>query len=268
MVIGCISYALSVRTFLIPCEIVGGGVSGAASLIHILTGLPAGVFIIAINLPILVMGFRLMGYKFIIRCLITTVVLGLFTDILAFVPKITDNPLLAAMYGGILQGIGIGLFIKFEVSSGGTELLGRVIQHKIKIGSIATYVALLDALVVIVAAVVMKNPENVLYALILIFISAKVSDAIVLGINSSKFCYIITDFPQEIAENLLKNSPRGVTLLNGTGMYTKTPKGVLISCVKSNQFSQLKQIVKELDPHAFVIVTSANEVYGKGFRSF
>ncbi len=267
MVIGCFCYSLSLQMFLIPNEIVGGGVSGAASLINILTGLPAGLFIVLINLPILVFGFRLMGWKFILRCFITTAVLGGTTELLAiFVEPITDNGILAAAYGGILQGIGIGLFIRYETSSGGTELLGRLTNHVIPIGSIATHVAVFDALVVILGAIVLKNPENILYALILIFVSAKVSDLIVMGLEKAKLCYIITTKAEEISDYLISHSPRGITLLNGEGMYSKEPKGVLLTCVKSKQIAALKVSVKKLDEGAFVIVTDANEVYGKGFK--
>ncbi len=267
MVLGCFSYALSLQMFLIPNEIVGGGVSGAASLIEIITGLPAGLFIVLINLPILFFGFRLMGWKFIIRCFITTASLGLATEILSwFVPSITKNPILAAAYGGILQGIGIGLFIKYETSSGGTELLGRITHHIIPFGSIPTHVAIFDALVVILGAVILHNPENILYALILIFISAKVSDLIVLGLNSGKMCYIISNKAEEIAEYLISHSPRGVTLVNGEGMYSKQPKGVLLTCIKNTQISIVKASIKEIDENAFVIVTNATEVFGKGFK--
>lgn len=266
MVIGCISYSLSLCVFLIPNAIVGGGVSGAASLINIMTGLPAGVFIVVINVPILAFGFKMMGWQFILRCLVTTVTLGLCTELLAFLPALTDNPVLAAMYGGILQGFGIGLFIRYETSSGGTELLGRLTHHVLPFGSIATHVALFDGLVVLLGAIVMKNPENVLYALILIFVSAKVSDMIVLGLDKAKLCYIITDKAEEISDYLLSHSPRGVTLIQGEGMYSKKPHGVLLTCVKKNQITALKASVKQLDENAFVIVCEANEVYGKGFH--
>lgn len=266
MVIGCICYSLSLCIFLIPNQIVGGGVSGAASLINIVTGLPAGVFIVLINAPILLLGFRLMGWKFILRCLLTTVTLGLCTEIFAFLPALTDNPILAAAYGGILQGVGIGLFIRYETSSGGTELLGRITQRVLHFGSIATHTAFFDGLVVVIGAFVMQNPENVLYALILIFVSAKVSDMIVLGLDKAKLCYIITDKAEEISDFLIAHSPRGVTLLQGEGMYSKKPHGVLLTCVKKNQIVALKSSVKQLDENAFVIVCEANEVYGKGFH--
>ena len=272
MILGCLSYAASLGVFLIPNEIVGGGVSGAASLIQILTGWPAGIFIVLINVPILIFGFRLMGWEFIIRCFITTTALGLCTELWDFLAEqttlnqLTKNPLLAALYGGLLQGVGIGLFIKYETSSGGTELLGRITHHVMPFGSIATHVALFDGIVVIVGAFALENPENVLHALILIFVSAKVSDLIVMGLSKAKMCYIITTKAEEISEYLIAHSPRGVTLINGEGMYSRQPKGVLLTCVKSHQIEALKNMVKQLDDGAFVIVCDANEVYGKGFN--
>lgn len=272
MVLGCICYALSLGVFLIPNKIVGGGVSGAASLIQIVTGLPAGIFIVAINLPILIFGFKLMGWKFILRCFITTATLGLCTEVLGYVAvitkleQITTNPILASLYGGLLQGVGIGFFIKYETSSGGTELLGRLTHHVLPFGSIATHVAVFDGLVVVLGAFILKNPENVLHALILIFVSAKVSDLIIMGLSKAKLCYVITTKAEEISDFLIAHSPRGITLIQGEGMYSKTPKGVLMTCVKSHQIESLKTMVKQLDPDCFVIVCDANEVYGKGFN--
>lgn len=174
--------------------------------------------------------------------------------------------MLAALYGGLLQGIGIGLFIKYETSSGGTELLGRITHHVIPFGSIATHVALFDGVVVIVGAFALENSENILHALILIFVSAKVSDLIVMGLTKSKMCYIITTKAQEISEYLISHSPWGVTLINGEGMYSKQPRGVLLTCIKNHQIESLKNMVKQLDQNAFLIVCDANEVYGKGFN--
>ena len=272
MIVGCLCYAASLGVFLIPNEIVGGGISGAASLIQIITGLPAGIFIVLINVPILIFGFRLMGWKFIIRCFITTATLGLCTELWTFLAEqttlnqLTRNPLLAALYGGLLQGIGIGLFIKYETSSGGTELLGRITHHVMPFGSIATHVALFDGIVVIAGAFALENSENILHALILIFLSAKVSDLIVMGLTKSKMCYIITTKEQEISEYLITHSPRGVTLINGEGMYSKQPRGILLTCIKNHQIESLKNMVKQLDQNAFLIVCDANEVYGKGFN--
>lgn len=279
MILACICYALSLRMFLIPNNIVGGGVSGAASLIEIVSSgvLKAGWFIFILNAPIIIMGIKLMGWRFIINCFITYTTLALMTEAIDLFDKYVlsiqfqnIDKILASLYGGILQGVGIGLFIKFEMSSGGTELLGRITHHFIPVSSIATHVALFDAIVVLLAAIFLPNGagvENILYALILIFVSAKVSDLIVLGLSKSKLCYIITDKAEEISKYLIEHSPRGVTLVKGEGMYSHTEKGVLLTCVKFNQVVALKKWIKELDEKAFVIVTDANEVYGQGFAN-
>ena len=273
MILACLCYGLSLQAFLIPNNIVGGGISGAASLIHILSGLPTGIFIVAFNLPILIFGFKMMGWKFILRSFITTASLSLMTEFWALMAKFADvlncftsDSILASVYGGILQGIAIGLFIKYETSSGGTELLGRLTHKFVPFGTIATHVAIFDGLVVVLGAIALQSLENIFYALILIFVSAKVSDIIVVGLARAKLCYIITDKSELVGEYLVKHSPRGVTLMSGMGMYSKTPKGVLITCVKSTQIAALKSSIKSLDENAFVIVCEANEVYGKGFN--
>lgn len=274
MIVGCLSYALSLKAFLEPNGITGGGVSGAASLIHLLWDLPTGVFIAAINVPILIMGLKKMGWRFIVRCLITTASLSLATEFWQWIlpsrevlfNTITDDGILAALYGGVLQGVGIGLFIKYETSSGGTELLGRLTHGLIPFGTIATHVALFDGAVVIMGALALTRLENILFALILIFVSAKVSDLVVMGVAKAKLCYIITEKGEEISDFLIHHSPRGVTMVDGEGMYTKTPKNVLLTCIKNSQITALKGMVKQLDENAFVIVCDANEVYGKGFN--
>lgn len=265
MLLGCVSYALSLNLFLVPNHIVGGGVTGASTLISYLTDWNIGLMSIALNLPILLLGLRLEGLRFILNCLLTSTVLGVITDLTAGIPAMTNDPLLASLYGGLAQGIGIGLFVKYLVSSGGTELLARILHAKWEAVSIPVMIAVLDALIVIVGAIVLKNPENVLYALIIIVVSAAVSNLIVVGLNAAKLCYIITDHDRELAKVLVENSPRGVTLMQGVGAYTNAPHGVLLTCVKNNQLTQLRSIVRGTDPNAFVIVTNANEVRGKGF---
>ena len=201
--------------------------------------------------------------------LLSDALLGLqepLRDLLAFLPQVTDQPLLGALYGGVLQGVAIGLFVKYAVSSGGTELLGRVLRPLLPGLTIPQVIALLDGAVVLAGAVVLHNPENVLYALIVILVSSRVSDMVITGFAKSKLCYIITDRPEEVADLLLQNSPRGVTNLNGTGMYARAPKGVLMTCVKARQLGQLKQLVSAVDPDAFVIVSETTEVLGKGFK--
>lgn len=268
MLLGCVAYGLSTSIFLAPNAIVAGGVSGLSVLINLLNDkIPVGMISIAINIPILLLGLKFCGWKFILRCLLTITCLGVATDLLALLPPITDDPILSSLYGGVCQGIGIGLFVRYEFSSGGTELLGRVISRFVKFLKIPVCVGILDAIVVILGAVVTKNPDNMLYALIVVFVSTKVSEVVLVGLEKSKLCIIISDKGEEISDVLLHNSPRGVTMLDGQGMYTKEKHNVLLTCVKNRQLTQLKQLVKSVDENAFIIVNESVEVRGKGFQS-
>ncbi|MBR2988302.1 MAG: YitT family protein, partial [Clostridia bacterium] len=166
---------------------------------------------------------------------------------------------------GVCQGIGIGLFVRYEFSSGGTELLGRIFARIFKGLKINVLVGILDAIIVVVGAIVTLNPNNMLYALIVVFVSTKVSEVVLVGLEKSKLCIIITDKGAEVSQALIEKSPRGVTMLNGEGMYTHTQHNVVMTCVKPHQLTQLKQIVQSVDENAFVIVNESVEVRGKGF---
>lgn len=266
MILASFTYALSMRLFVVPNEIVSGGITGAATLVNLLSGLPIGVVSVCLNLPILLMGLKTQGVKFIIRCFITNFTLGMFMDLLIFVPCMTTNTMMAAIYGGILQGIAIGLFYRYRMSSGGTELLGRVILHYFPIMAPAKMVSLLDAFVVIAGSLALNNPENVLMALIMIFLNMKVSDMIITGTDFAKLCYIITNKPEEVSSALLANG-RGVTSLSGVGMYTKSQHNVLMTVIRKQQIPNFKRTIKSVDPTAFVIVSEATEVLGNGFKN-
>ncbi|HBF86655.1 MAG TPA: hypothetical protein DDW54_03140 [Clostridiales bacterium] len=269
MVVGCVFYAFGTSVFFQPESIVAGGVSGLAVAVNYLNGnLPVGVLIIAFNAPILLLGLKFKGWKFILKCLITIVVLGGVTDLVSFLvpPIAAGNKLLCALYGGVCQGVGIGLFVRFEYSSGGTELLGRVIAKILKFSHIPIAIGVLDALVVITGTIVTGDPLNMLYAVIGIVANTKVSELVITGLNKSKLCLISANKGEAIAEELISHSPRGVTMLEGTGMYTKAEHKVLMTCVKSRQLTQLKQIVKSVDEKAFIIVNDSVEVRGKGFE--
>lgn len=173
---------------------------------------------------------------------------------------------MGAVFGGVIQGVAIGLFCKYRVSSGGTELLGRFLHNLMPFLSIPVFTAMLDGIIVVSGAICMKSISNVLYALIVIFLSAKMSDMIIIGLNRSKLCYIVTDMPDEIGNYLINHSPRGVTKIDGVGMYSKLDKGILMTVVKAGQLNELKEMVSAIDSKAFVIVSDTSEVLGNGFK--
>ena len=269
MLLGCIAYGLSTSFFLAPNSIIAGGVTGLAVMINYLNeNILIGMISIVINLPILVFGVKFQGWKFIIRCLITVATLGVVTDLLDMLNfTMTNDGVLASLYGGLCQGIGIGLFVRYQFSSGGTELLGRLIARFVHGLNIPVCVGILDGLVVVFGAIVTKNPANLLYALIVVFLSTKVSEVILMGLEKSKLCIIITDKGEEISKTLLEKSPRGITMWNGEGMYTHKEHNVVLTCVKNHQLTQLKQIVNEIDSKAFIMINESVEVRGQGFKS-
>lgn len=271
MILGCISYALSTVLLLAPNQVIAGGVSGLSVLINYLDKrIDIGIISIIINIPIFLLGLKYQGWRFIINSLITVVCLGLTTTLLDYFinTPLTEDRVLASLYGGVLQGIGIGLFVRYEYSSGGTELFGRIISRWTKsLLNIPICVGILDAIVVIAGTIVTKNPSNMLHALIVVFVSTKVSEIVLVGLDKSKLCFIISDKGEEISDTLIHNSPRGVTMLEGKGMYTKEGHKVVMTCVKNGQLPQLKRIVRGIDDHAFIIVNDTNEVRGQGFLS-
>ncbi len=268
MLIGCAAYACSTSFFLAPNSIVAGGVTGISVLVnHFFANVPVGMLSIALNIPILLLAIRFYGWRFVGRSLLTIVVLGVATDLFALLQPATADGVLASLYGGVFQGVAIGLFLQSGFSSGGTELLGRIIARIIKNGKVPLCVGILDGIIVILGAIFTKNPNNMLFAIIVIFVSTKVSETILVGIEKSKLCIIISDKGEAISEALIQASPRGVTMLDGEGMYTRSAHNVLFTCVKNRQLSQLKQIVNSVDPSAFIIINDSVEVRGKGFRS-
>ena len=271
MVIGCVFYALSTICFLASNSIVAGGVSGLSTLIHLLSGkrVDIGLMIFLINIPIFLLGLKYTGWKFIIRSLITVATLSGVTSLLKILqfPSLTDDCVLASLYGGVCQGIGIGLFVRYEFSSGGTELLGRLFSKWFRVGNIPVCVGILDAIIVVAGAIFLPSgANNILYALIVIFASTKVSEVILVGLQKSKMCIVITDKGEELSKTLVARSPRGVTLMDGKGMYTNTHHDVVLTCVKNRQLTQFKEIVREVDENAFVIINESTEVRGKGFK--
>lgn len=275
MILGCIAYGSSTALFLEPNNIVAGGVTGLAVLFRMIINVPitVGVWFIIINVPILILGIKSQGIKFILRCLITIVALGLITDLIEVLNAkwgtgnaLTQDKLLSSLYGGLCQGIGIGLFVRFQFSSGGTELLARLISKITKGLNIPIILGVLDGIIVIVGACA-TGVENILHALIVVFVSTKISEVILVGLEKSKLCIIITNYGEQISKALIKSSPRGVTMIDGKGMYTHADHNVLITCVKNHQLTEVKKIINSVDPKAFVIINDSIEVRGQGFKA-
>jgi len=265
VLVGVAITALGVSFFLIPAKIAAGGVSGLATVIYHLTGFPAGVIMLLLNLPLFILSWRVLGSIFGARTLFGTVALSLFVDLFnRWAAPITEDLLLAAIYGGVLSGIGLGIAFRSGGSTGGTDMAAQLLARFFPT-SVGQALLLVDGAVIVLAGAVF-GLELAMYALIAVFISTKAIDLVQEGQSYAKACLIISDHPEPIGQAIMEQLERGVTSLEGQGMYTRHGKDVLLVIVSRMEIAAIKRIVASLDPKAFVIIHDVHEVLGEGFR--
>ncbi len=268
--IGTLLQALSIRLFLVPSGLVGGGVSGIAQLINHYTGWPIGLMILIGNIPLFVLGWRYLGgRRFALRTAFAVVTVALFTDALVFfLPDngLTDDLVLNTLYGGVVSGFGFGLVYRGQGTSGGSDILARILSHWKGISISQSYLAT-DSLVMFGAGLTFSW-ENALYALVMLYVSGIAAEAIAQGSDVVRTALIITSQPEAVAAKIMKNLERGITLMKAKGGYTGEERTVLYCVVSRSEVSQVKAMVKELDPQAFMVIGHANEALGEGFHTF
>ncbi|MFD0590680.1 YitT family protein [Paenibacillus sp. GCM10027627] len=264
LLFGSFVVALSFNMFLVPNGIASGGVSGISILVKELTGFMPALTQWAVNIPLFLGGLWLLGKKFGAKTLLGTVVLPLFVLLTAQIPTPTDNPILAAIYGGIGVGVGLGIVFRGGGSTGGLDLAAQIL-HRLTGLPYSLAIVLFDGCVIVAAGFVF-SPEVSLYALIGLFVTSKTIDFVQNGLQLSKVAFIISEQTEEIAEAILHDLDRGLTRLDGHGGYTGTGKTVLMVVVGQNEVSKLKQLVRSIDTGAFVIISNTAEVLGQGFK--
>lgn len=265
IIIGSFIMALSFNLFFLPNHIASGGVSGLSVLAQAWLGIEPAFTQWALNIPLFVLGFWLLGRDYGIRSLLGSVVLPLFVFLTKDWPIPTSNPLLASIYGGIGVGIGMGLVYRGRGSTGGLTIVAQLLQKYSGL-SFSVCVVLLDAIVISSAALVLSL-EQALYALIGLYVTGKVIDAIELGFSFTKVAYIISDHTEPITKAILQDLDRGLTKLTAEGGYTGEHRTVLMVVVGQSEIPRLKTVVQSVDPNAFVIISNAHEVLGEGFRN-
>ena len=264
VIVGAAIVALGFNLFLFPNQVASGGVSGISTILHGLFGWNAGYVQYAFNIPLFIAGVLILGKSFGVKSLIGTLALPFFVILTEDWDAATTDPLLGAIFGGIVVGGGIGLVFKGKASTGGTDLLAQIITKYTGL-TLGTSVLLIDGLIAISAAVVF-DIEKGLYAIIGLFVTTKTIDIIQMGFSQSKMVYIITTKQDEVRDAIYEEVNRGVTKLPAIGGYTGEERPVLMVVVYQTEFTKLKQVVKTVDPSAFVIVSDAYEVLGEGFK--
>lgn len=267
IVAGTLVTALAFNLFIIPHQIAPGGVSGIGALVYYVSNhkIPVGATIIVLNIPLFAASLKLLGGRFGIRTLLATILLSVFVDYIK-VPSLSDNALLASVYGGVLIGLGLGLVFRGNATTGGTDLMARLIRHWLPSIGISWVLFAIDSMVV-VASGILLGPDRALYALISLFITSKMIDLMLEGLNQSKAFFIITRHTEAIVGRILAEMDRGATLLKGKGAYTGEERDVVLCVLNRVQTTRLKAVVKEEDPDAFVLVADVREAMGEGFKS-
>ncbi len=268
IVLGALVQAVSMRLFLIPGLMVSGGISGAAQIIQYFTNWPIGVMVFLGNLPLFILGWRYLGgTRFAMRTAAAVTLFSLFTDGLAFylpAEGITDDIFLLALYGGVLLGVGLGLVYRGRGTSGGSDILGRILSHKKGVSITQAYL-ITDGLVVIASGFAF-GWERALYGLVVIYISGLAAELVSEGNNILRMVMIVTNHPDEVSGQICKILERGVTILPGTGAWTDQSRPVLYCVLTRSEVNVLKAIVSEADPKAFMVIGQVNEALGAGFQ--
>lgn len=266
--LGCAIMAISINAFSVPNKIAPGGVGGLATVIHYIFHLPVGALMLGLNIPLFILGIKTLGAHFGIKTLYGTVILSLFIDYVFIMPSFTSDLLLAAVFGGIIMGSGLGIVFRYGATTGGTDLIAAIIHKFIPGYTIGSLLMAVDFFVVVIAGLVFKQAEISLYSIISLYASIKMLDFIQEGIGYAKAFYIISNHPEEISQKVFKELDRGVTALKAKGMYTEEEREVLLCVVQRSQVNTLKEIVHSVDPKAFVILSEVREVLGEGFKDY
>ena len=268
-IVGSTIFAIGFSLFLAPNDMSAGGISGLALIFVELAGVGSvGTLSILINLPLFILGGLKIGKQFFAGSLLGMVLSSVLIDAFAFIPFPTLEPLISVLYGGVICGLGLGIVFICGTSTGGSDILVRLLKLKYRNVPIGQISMCFDAIVVILTGIVFKDVTKSLYTCITVFLCSQVIDAVVYRFDYSKVALIISSEHQQIADAIGKKLDRGATLLHGEGSYTHREVKVVLAAVKKQQVAELKELVMEIDPRAFVIVQEAHQVLGDGFSRY
>ena len=268
LILGNIFYASALNFFYINNKIAAGGFSGIATVLDIFIPLGVGTLVFLMNIPFLVIAAFIKGRNYMMKTLMASLFYSIFVELFSYMPSATDDLLLAVLFGGVLCALGNVCMIRAEASSGGTDLVARILIHYFPTFSLGRLYMAVDGFAVLFAVAVFKNVELGLYAIVAVFICSVTVDKMVAGYKKASICYIMSsDKTQEIYETLSKTIRRSATCQKGIGMYSQQERNILFITVKPREVYALKMIVMDIDPNAFLVVAPANEVQGGGFKA-
>lgn len=263
--IGTMITGFAIGCFLTPNKIVGGGASGISTILFHTLGIQPGVSFFLLNIIFLLLGFKILGKTFVFKTLIGVALVSLFTQVFSFFPIYIENLILAAIFGGALYGIGIGISFAGGASTGGTDIIGRIIQSRYSAVPIGRMLLFVDGLIIFVSLLVFRNVELILLGIFTLFISSYSIDMVISKLNVSRIAFVITDEGDKISDFLVSTSPRGVTAIDVKGVYTKTEKKMLFCALKESEVEAFQNKVLQIDANAFIVFAESQKIKGNGF---
>lgn len=265
--VASVFFAIAVSLFLDPNKLAPGGVTGIAIIINHFLDMPTGTLVLIMNIPIMILGIWKFGVKFFISTIVATVMGSVFIDIVAKFPVATNDMFLSALIGGILMGLSIGLIFKVGASTGGTDIIARLLKIRFPHVETGKLFILVDIMIVLASAIAFRDIELAAYAGICVFVSGKALDFVLYGGEGARLIFVISDKEEEIAQKFMTDLDSGVTYVNGIGAYTSADKKIIMCAMTKQMLPKAQDIVRDIDIDAFIIVTSANEIVGEGYKS-
>lgn len=265
--IGSFIYACGISLFLDPNNLAPGGASGLAIVLNRICNIETGTLYFIINVPIMVIGLWKYGVRFIASTFFSILLNSIFTNRLAKLGALTDDIFIATMAGSVLVGVGVAIVFKSKATTGGTDIIVKVLHDKYKHIKTGVIFLLTDIVIVAFSGLVFKDINIIMYALVSVFVQGKVLDILLYGGDEAKLFYIISDNPDAISERIMKDIDITVTFLKGKGAYTGKEKQVILCVARKQQGPAIEEIVKAEDKDAFMIISSANEIYGEGYKN-
>lgn len=266
IIIGCILMALGTALFLLPNQLSSGGFAGISTIIYYLFNMPLGITMLILNIPLIILTIIKVGKEIAIKGIFGTIVLSTFIDIFEKLKPLTEDRLLACIYGGILVGLGTAIVLKANASTGGTDLLSYIVRAFKPHFKTSNLIVIVDTTIVFLNVLFFKEIEIGLYSAIAIYLMGKMIDIVFEGIYFTKTMFIVSNEYKKIAKEIEEKIDRGSTALYGKGMYTREKKMVLWCVASRGEVVRIKQISQEIDPRAFIVISNAREAWGKGFK--
>jgi len=265
---GTLSAAVGISVFLSPAKVVAGGVSGVGIILHGIYGFPIGLFMLVCNIPILLLGMKMLGKGFLLKTLYGTLMLSVFTDLTSKIPAFTDDIFLSSLVGGALIGIGMGLVFLIGATTGGVDVLAKILNKLFPAFDVGKCLFFIDFIIILSGGIVFANYELCLYGIISLLIVTYLIDTIIQGANSAKMVYIISEYYEKIANGIINDLKRGLSSINITGMYKNESRKMLMCVLKKHELVKLRNLVSQIDENAFIIFIGAREVSGEGFKIY